>query len=204
MATRDTRITTYLGAFFSDWITGMCGPLSVPFAALAIWSTQSTQKTLWGCLAVSSFFVASFRVWRNERLHGEGQLAELNSTVEEKNAQIAERDGIIRTFQEKPKRTAAEQHHYETAKKALEELGPNARIALCHLKIHGELTFGTYNPVLPAGWGGDQLRGMYISLAVRGLVSQKAGKRGSGEMTFDISPTMNGVLDELLYHPEGE
>lgn len=64
----DMRLTTYLRAFFSDWLTGMSGPLSVPFAAaIALWVSSGSQKAVWGCLAVLSAVFASYRVWRNER-----------------------------------------------------------------------------------------------------------------------------------------
>jgi hypothetical protein len=65
----DLRLTTYLRAFFSDWLTIMCGPASVPFTVLAIWSTQRTNKILWGCFAIVCGIYGSYRVWRKERLN---------------------------------------------------------------------------------------------------------------------------------------
>lgn len=64
----DVSLTTYLRAFSSDWLTGMSGPLSVPFAALAVWSPKLNQKVIWGALALASLLYASYRVWRQERL----------------------------------------------------------------------------------------------------------------------------------------
>lgn len=80
----------------------------------------------------------------------------------------------------------------------------SAKTALRHLKTHVEQMFGTYNPVLPVGMGGDQLRGTYAACALRGLVSQRDGKKGSGETTLSIAPTMSDVLDELLYDSDAE
>ena len=77
----DIRLTTYIRAFFSDWATGMCGPLSVPFAALAVWNTRHTQKVLWGCLAILSLIVASYRVWRNERIAKQKELESLKNEI---------------------------------------------------------------------------------------------------------------------------
>jgi hypothetical protein len=160
----DTSLTTYLGAFLSDWATGMSGPLSVPFTAMAVWSTQPIQKMLWGCLAILSLVFASYRVWRKERIQASARLDAIKSAAEEriarKDAEIANRDQKIQALTEKPKRSAAEQHHFETARKALQELGPTAEAALRHLRTHEALTFGTYNPVLPAGMRGDQLLGI--------------------------------------------
>ncbi len=101
---------------------------------------------------------------------------------------------------EKPQRTSAQQHHYETAQKALQKLGPNAVIALRHLKTHRTLIFGMYDPLLPAGMNHEQAMSTYQSCAAEGLVTQRdALKPGTAERTFEIAPTMNEVLDELLY-----
>jgi len=105
--------------------------------------------------------------------------------------------GVVNSA-DKPKRTKAEQYHYENAVKALHELGSGAAVALRHLKTHGTLTFGTYYPLLPSGMSGDQAFGIYNTCVARGLVTQLE-KPGSGERTFAIAPTMNDVLDELLY-----
>jgi hypothetical protein len=40
----DAGFIAYLRAFFTDWLTGMCGPLSVPFAAAAVFRQQNTRK----------------------------------------------------------------------------------------------------------------------------------------------------------------
>jgi len=59
-------------------------------------------------------------------------------------------------------------------------------------------TFGTYFPELPPGMHGDELLRIYNACLGEGLVT-KQEKHGSGERTFEIAPTMNSVLDELLY-----
>jgi hypothetical protein len=82
----DTRFSTYLKAFFSDMLTGMSGPLSVPFALLALWVSSHTQKLLYASLAVLCALFASYRVWRNERREASARLnnkiAEVNSLTE--------------------------------------------------------------------------------------------------------------------------
>jgi len=45
---------------------------------------------------------------------------------------------------------------------------------------------------------GDELLRIYNACLGEGLVT-KQEKHGSGERTFEIAPTMNSVLDELLY-----
>lgn len=64
----DLRPSTYARAFFSDWLAGMSGPVSVPFAALAVLSPNPNHKLLWSLLALASLLFASYRVWMRERL----------------------------------------------------------------------------------------------------------------------------------------
>ena len=89
----DTRFRTYLRAFFKDMLTGMSGPLSVPFAALAIWVSSRTQKVLWGCLAAVCAMFASYRVWRYERENASNQI----SSKEDELSEVRERLRSIET-----------------------------------------------------------------------------------------------------------
>jgi hypothetical protein len=77
----DVGLMTYLRSFFADWLTGMSGPLSVPFAALAVWSEQKQQKAIWGSLAVVAALFGSYRVWRKERLSHCAEITQLQSQV---------------------------------------------------------------------------------------------------------------------------
>jgi hypothetical protein len=70
----DLGLMTYLRAFFSDWLTIMCGPASVPFTALAIWSTQRTTKVIWFGFAIACGIFGSYRVWRKGRLEAYNKL----------------------------------------------------------------------------------------------------------------------------------
>jgi len=113
---------------------------------------------------------------------------------------IAERDKTIRQITSTPQRTVAEQHHYDTAKRALQKLGPEAITALRHLKTHRTLKFGAYNPPLPTGMSGAYAIGFYDRCVSEGLVTRRDTlDRATSEATFEIAPTMDSVLDELLY-----
>jgi hypothetical protein len=79
--TPNAGLLTYVRAFFSDWLSGMSGPLSVPFAALAVWSEQSRQKIIWGCLTVAAALLGSYRVWQRERLARHAAMAELQGEI---------------------------------------------------------------------------------------------------------------------------
>ena len=65
----------------------MCGPLSVPLGAMAVFWKDAPVKQLWGVLAIVAFFVASYRVWRNER--------NVSSTDIEKHQQAAHAETIV-------------------------------------------------------------------------------------------------------------
>jgi hypothetical protein len=79
--TPNAGLLTYVRAFFTDWLSGMSGPLSVPFAALAVWSEQGRQKIIWACLAVAAALLGSYRVWQREHLAGHAVIAELQREI---------------------------------------------------------------------------------------------------------------------------
>jgi hypothetical protein len=81
VTTPDSRLRTYFKAFGNDWLSRMCGPLSVPLGAMAVFWKAAPVKELWAVLAVVAFFIASYRVWRNER--------NVSSTELEKHQQAA-------------------------------------------------------------------------------------------------------------------
>ena len=60
-----------IGEFFkrltSNWLSGASGSLSVPFTALAAYVSTLQAKFLFSTLAVVSFSVACFSVWKSER-----------------------------------------------------------------------------------------------------------------------------------------
>lgn len=203
MADPDVRIRTFLKMFSSDLLTRMSGSLSVPFATIALWVSGRGQKIIWGCLTALSVIIASYGVWRRERVVAGDRLVTLKSDFEEviarKDDEIAQRDRTIEELSSKPKRSAAEQRRYEIAESALVRLGPNAGTALRHLMTNGSLTFGFYNPALPPGIGGSELSAIYVAFAREGLVSQQDGKPGAGERTFAIAENMRDVLNDLLY-----
>ena len=105
MAELDIRFRTYLKSFFTDTLTSMSGPLSVPFAALALLVSSHWQKVLWGCLAVISAAFSSYRVWRKEREAGHDQLAvrdkEIKVKLATKDEQIASLAEELNAFKSK-------------------------------------------------------------------------------------------------------
>jgi len=98
MPSPDTRFRTYLKAFFRDMLTGMSGPLSVPFAVAALWASSRTQKTLYAGLAVLCAMFASYRVWNKERSEASAKLAVKDSEL----AELRERVTSLAAKQQRP------------------------------------------------------------------------------------------------------
>lgn len=112
---------------------------------------------------------------------------------------IAEHEAAIGALTAKPTRTPAEQNDYDTATKALNQFGQKAEIALRHLRRQGKLTFGTFPPsLLPPGLNANDAEWAYNACAGEGLVVRRDDRR-TGDKTFEISPRMEKILDELLY-----
>jgi hypothetical protein len=113
----------------------------------------------------------------------------------------------IQALKVKPKPTAAERHHLDAARSSLEKLGPPARDILRYLDNHKALTFGSYNPMMPAPQGmrwGD-VREMLNLLAGEDLVTVSQ-KRLPGDMeyTYTIAPGKITALRDLLYESTPE
>src|ERR1043165_2137205 len=57
----------FLRAFGERWFTGMSGPLTVPFAFLALFVEGTYPKVLFGILAVLCAVVSSYLIWKRGR-----------------------------------------------------------------------------------------------------------------------------------------
>jgi len=99
-----------------------------------------------------------------------------------------------------PKRSRADEARLQIAKSALEKHGDQGITLLRHLRIHGKLVFGSFDPVLPAGIRGEQARALIQLLVTDQLVSVSQARHPGGyDYTYAIAPGMADVLDELLY-----
>jgi hypothetical protein len=157
-----------------------------------------TKSTIWLYLIFLSAYILVHLCRTPAKLDADRDVNEKSLS-----AALAERDETILRLSAKPQRTPAEQHYYDVAKKTLQQFGPKAAIALRHLKTHGSLTFGTYNPqFLPPGLTASEAIWAYNACAGEGVVTCRENPR-MGERTFQIAPPMNQVLDELLYEGAG-
>lgn len=199
----DARFRTYFKAFFSDALTGMSGPLSVPFVVATFWVSSYFQKVLYGFLALACAAFASYRVWRKDRLGAGARLdtvtVGLERIIEEQRREIASRDNKIKALSEKPKRTPAEQHDYDKLKSALDLFKDVGRIALGYIRGVGSVTFdSTYGPTLPTGLTLDKALWVYRHCATEGLL-YLAPNVGRTMETFSIPPKLEKIYDEVLY-----
>jgi hypothetical protein len=53
-------------AVWSDWLTLLSGPPSVPAAALALWVSNETAKVLLGLTAFGCLWFSAYRLWKRE------------------------------------------------------------------------------------------------------------------------------------------
>ena len=193
----DTKFDTYLKAFFTDLLTGMSGPLSVPFAALAIWVSSRSQKVLWGCLAVTCATLASYRVWRKERIHTNAQIetkdAEAENLKREKDSQIADLNQRISELLRRPYSEDLE----NVAKCVLNQMTHSGHLWLRHLLMHEPIELG--RPFIP---GIDiEAQNQQMSIAYKGGIIRHDEKR-QGAMVwtyFIVTPQFRPVLENILY-----
>jgi hypothetical protein len=62
-----TTPLAFVRSFFSSWLTGMSGPLSVPFAIAAVFVPSHAAKIGLSATALVCFWSAAFGVWVRER-----------------------------------------------------------------------------------------------------------------------------------------
>lgn len=187
----DIRLRTYLSAFFSDWLTGMSGPLSVPFAAAAIWSSSQIQKVLWTCLAVAAAVVGTYRVWRKERSTWAAEIEKLNMASDQEIASLNERITILsrKPDPEDLERTARQVMQYQ--------MTLEGRHVLRYLLFHEPVEIGRLSfPEIP-----QDRQYAQIEIAMRnGLLKHKEDRQGALVRTYwVINPQFRPILESVLY-----
>src|ERR1700694_3679926 len=166
MGVPDTHIGTYLNAFWGDWLSRMCGPLSVPFAAIAVlWAHAPSASVLWAGLAVLAFFLASYRVWHNERNSGAKEVEKLRqeSRVEtervrqENRAELSGLKAEIINLRRKP----YDEELGRQCAALIARLSPEGTILLRHLVTNEPIEIGRrFNPEI-----GQDVQDAQLSIA---------------------------------------
>jgi len=64
---KDVGIKAFFVNLMSSLLSGICGSLSVPFTAAASYFSNLRAKILFSILAVVSFLVACYSVWKKEK-----------------------------------------------------------------------------------------------------------------------------------------
>jgi hypothetical protein len=187
----DATLLNYVKALWKDWITGMCGGLSVPFAGIAVWVRDPSAKLLWGCLAVLAFFVAGYRVWRDERNYRIKEIEALRQEEDRKTQELTER---IRELQRKP-------YSEELARQVaalIGRLSPQGVELLRHLFIREPITLGQrFLPEINQEIQDQQLSIAYGTGIVRYQEVRPAGHLLRTE--YVVNPQFRAALQDLLF-----
>jgi hypothetical protein len=204
MSAPAANLRTYLQAFFKNWFIGMCGVLSVPFAAIgALWVHGPSAKLIWIGSAVTVFFVASFQVWREERKNGSKALeglcvvknAELKILRETKDAEIEELSKEVARLSRKP----YQEDLRIQCEKALLKLSTEGKELLRYLVAHAPVSVHTrfINSVA------DQTQFQQMDAACNaGIVRRTETRNGLGHILdtrYEIVSQFATVLQDLLY-----
>jgi hypothetical protein len=67
MGYREPTFRNFIAAFRGHWLEAMSGGFSVPFTALAVYSSQTYQQAIFALLALAGIWFAAFRIWAVER-----------------------------------------------------------------------------------------------------------------------------------------
>jgi hypothetical protein len=193
MSVPETNVGTYLKSFFGDWFTLLCGQLSVPFTAIAVWWARApSARVLWACLAVIAFFVASYRVWRKERISGSQALAELQKRSSFEVSALKEQ---ISTLTRKP----YDEELGRQGAALIARLSPEGKNVLRNLVAQEPIEIGRhYIPQVA-----QDIQDQQISLAFgSGIVRHDIVRTGNGNIIrqdYVINPQFRTVLRDLLY-----
>lgn len=147
--------------------------------------------------------IAPYLIYRDRHLLAKRQELSLSQDIASQSNALKERDEKIRAISEKPQRTPAEQHDYETVLKALTVVRKKGIDALRHLRRQGQITFDHSSCTAPlAGYTNADLLYVYRHCAVEGVL-HKNTTFGNSEETFTIPANMEKPLAEALF-TEGE
>jgi len=64
---REPTLRNFIASFRGHWLEVMSGGFSVPFAAAAVFSSQTYQQVIFGALALMGAWFAAYRLWASER-----------------------------------------------------------------------------------------------------------------------------------------
>jgi hypothetical protein len=203
MSAAETDFRTYLKAFGDDWLSKMCGPLSVPFGALAIWSNTLSVKVLWVSLALIAFLLASYRVWRNEKNDATHKAGKLCAEQESKLVALKiENDKTVAVLQaeiQKLKRKPYREELGTQAKSLVAKLSSAGNVLLRHLLTNEPIEIGRrFLPDIAQDVQDAQMGIMYES----GIVRHSIERAGSGmivSQNYVINPEYKDVLKDVLY-----
>ena len=129
----------------------------------------------------------------------QNEISQRDSSIGELNLDVQQKALAIQKLNEKPKRTASEEYHFNLAKDAIERYGEPARVVLRHLHNQGKMIFGFYPPTLPVGMELNQTREILNSLKGHVVAYTMVKHVGGCDYVYEIAPAIMPLLDELIY-----
>jgi hypothetical protein len=191
-------LSTYIRSFFKDWISGMCGPISVPFTVLAVLVQTQYLKLLLAILAAICFLTASYRVWHNERLarlaDGRDFQRKIDGLRQTFEHQIERLQGQILQLSRKPYNDALGRQGSDL----IQRLSSNGQRLLRHLHQNEPLEVGRRMFIDVSD--DEQAQQMGIAMQM-GIVRHNEVRVGSGMLLrtdYVINPNYRAVLQDLL------
>ena len=86
------RFSDFLRAFFAEWSFAMSGPFSIPLAVIGILSPNEIAKVVLLAMSLICLVVASFLIWRRERLRALDAKPRLDILYEPDESRFVERE----------------------------------------------------------------------------------------------------------------
>jgi hypothetical protein len=182
----------------------MCGPLSIPFGAAAVWwSHAPSVKVLWAALAISAFFLASYRVWRNERNSGTSVVKQLELEAQEEIDRVSQQNAAeinaLKNEITNLKRKPYDEALGEQAAALIARLSSEGKILLRHLVTNEPIEIGRrFLPEIAQDIQDAQIAIAYAS----GIVRHNLVYTGNGHLLrqeYVLNPPFRIALQDLLY-----
>jgi hypothetical protein len=152
-----------------------------------------------GSVILLRFFLSPFLLYRRRDAAARTVEDELGSVVATLEETIRQQNETIRTLRDKPKRSAAEQHDYDSLAKALEMFKEPGVIALRHIRSVGTIAFGgAYSPTLPSGLTPEKALWVYRHCATEGLLNCTPNLEKTQEV-FAVPAKMDKIFDDVLF-----
>lgn len=204
LCSRAWRETRHVWTAYRWWLS-IAPPLVAILAGIARngWSSilNASDVIIDGAAGAAAAFAGTWIIslLRSPKLLDE----ERATTISRVESQLAVSENEVSLLRQRPKRTAAEEYHYQAAKAALRTVGEEAKEILRCLRNHGQIVDHPMTGISgsPQGISNDRLRQLLGVMQNNRLVTRRSVQVSAigQEDTWKIAEAMIAPLDELLY-----